>query len=799
MRLVLGLLFVLGASGVFAQKIVLLDSDSVPVKKVMVSNITMDESVFSNKEGEVDLTMFQEDDELIQIQHQSYETIILPKEELVKLKTILLTTATNRVGVVEVIVNAKTNETKYEVITQTASISREHIQQQSPATTADMLDNTGQVQIQKSQLGGGSPILRGFEANRVLLVVDGVRMNNAIYRSGHLQNAISVDPNLLEGTDVVFGPNSLVYGSDALGGVIHFKTRDPKFKIDSNSVEKIDGAFRYQSALDARSANINYQNGTNKFAYLLGVTQINFGDLTMGKNRYHDFQDFGKIENYVTQFEGVDSMVTNKTPNTVKNSGYDQTDLLWKGLYKANKHTNLKLNFQYSTTSNVPRVDKLNEYKNGVLRYGEWHYGPQTRSLLAISSETEKRTKWFDYNNTIFAYQFIEEDRISRNFQSEIQENNNEEVAVYSFNSDFIKHLDSTRTTKLNYGIEGLYNQVSSTAFSKNINTGQTLNDIATRYPGKGADYSSIAAYIAVQKKIKNHIFKAGGRYTLTNMLARFDTNEIINLVNIQQKELTTQALTSSAGYVYRKGNFKFYSSISSAFKTPNVDDFGKIFEKKGDLTIPNPNLKPETSINYELGSNLMHEVIDFDVAGFYTQVFDLMTKLPTTLGGDSSLTLNGEELTLVSVQNSGIANIYGVFGAFRLKFSPRLNWHTTATITKAHFKESDEPVGHIPPLYGKSTLTYKLRKVKFSCYTRFNARKKWSDFSDLNDNPDESVESFGSLAWATLNASVFTYLNPKLKIQIAAENILDAHYKTFASGISAPGRNYIGSVYFKF
>jgi hemoglobin/transferrin/lactoferrin receptor protein len=282
-------------------------------------------------------------------------------------------------------------------------------------------------------------------------------------------------------------------------------------------------------------------------------------------------------------------------------------------------------------------------------------------------------------------------------------------------------------------------------------------------------------------------------------MLARFDTNEIINLVNIQQKELTTQALTSSAGYVYRKGNFKFYSSISSAFKTPNVDDFGKIFEKKGDLTIPNPDLKPETSINYEFGSNLMHEIVDFDVAGFYTQVFDLMTKLPTTLGGDSSLTFNGEELNLVSVQNSGTANIYGVFGAFRLKFSPRLNWHTTATITKAHFNGSDEPVGHISPLYGKSTLTYKLRKVKLSCYTRFNARKKWSDFSDLNDNPDESVENFGSPAWATLNASVFTYLNPKLKIQIAAENILDAHYKTFASGISAPGRNYIGSVYFKF
>ena len=85
------------------------------------------------------------------------------------------------------------------------------------------------LSIQKSQLGGGSPIIRGFEANRVLLVVDGVRMNNAIYRSGHLQNALTVDANALEIVEVVFGPSSTIYGSDALGGVVHFYTKKPEF------------------------------------------------------------------------------------------------------------------------------------------------------------------------------------------------------------------------------------------------------------------------------------------------------------------------------------------------------------------------------------------------------------------------------------------------------------------------------------------------------------------------------------------------------------------------------------------
>ena len=109
------------------------------------------------------------------------------------------------------------------------------------------------------------------------------------------------------------------------------------------------------------------------------------------------------------------------------------------------------------------------------------------------------------------------------------------------------------------------------------------------------------------------------------------------------------------------------------------------------------------------------------------------------------------------------------------------------------------DAVGHIPPFYGKSALTYKQRKIKLSLYTRFNGRKKWEEFSVLSDNPDQAIDGFGTPAWATINASLFIYLHSNLKIQAAYENILDAHYKTFASGISAPGRNIITSLYFRF
>lgn len=791
----LGVLFVFVVN---AQKIKFLSVDSIPVKNVLVANLIMDESIFSNKNGEADLTIFQDEEELLQVVHQSYKTIILPKKTLLEQGIIYLEKATRKIAPVEVSVNSKTKETTFDLITQHKSISKENIQQQGASTSADVLGNTGQIQVQKSQLGGGSPILRGFEASRVLLVVDGVRMNNVIYRSGHLQNAISVDPNLLDGVDVIFGPNSLIYGSDALGGVIHFKTRSPRFKKDSSSVEKIDGLLRYQSALNSKTMNLNYQNGTKNFAYLFGITRSEFGDLRMGANRYHGFNDFGKSLNYVSTVNGQDSILLNEDQNRIQGSGYAQNDLLWKGIYRANKHTKLMLNFQHSTTSNIPRFDKMNEYRDSILRFSEWYYGPQNRSLISIGSETKKTTKLFDYNQTVLAHQFIEEDRISREYKSDIQQQNYEDVSVYSFNTDFLKFIDTTKTVKINYGFEGLYNRVESEGKTLDINSGE-YSDFPSRYPGGGSDFISIAAYLALQKNIKSHILRGGIRYTVSNITSKFDTNEVVNLLNIEEKELNTQAFTTSAGYVYRKGNYKFYSSISTAFKSPNVDDFGKIFEKKGNLTVPNPNLSPETSLNYEIGSNYMQQYIDFDFACFYTQVFNLMTKLPTEINGTSTLLRSGDALNLVSVQNSGKANIYGFFGVLKFKFTSRLELTSTCTATKAHYSNTEEAVGHIPPIYGMSELSYKEKKIKYSLYSRFNGKKHWSEFNSLADNPDEAVVDFGSPAWLTLNGSVFMYIYPRLKIQIAAENLLNAHYKTFASGISAPGRNFITSVYFRF
>ena len=145
---------------------------------------------------------------------------ILPAQEK---RTADMDTSLSEINLNEITVSAtKFAEHKKYIPQQVLTISAKKMAFFNQQTTAELLTHTGNVLVQKSQLGGGSPVIRGFEANKVLLVVDGVRMNNAIFRGGHLQNVITMDNTILDKTEILFGPSSVMYGSDALGGVIAF-------------------------------------------------------------------------------------------------------------------------------------------------------------------------------------------------------------------------------------------------------------------------------------------------------------------------------------------------------------------------------------------------------------------------------------------------------------------------------------------------------------------------------------------------------------------------------------------------
>jgi len=296
----------------------------------------------------------------------------------------------------------KWEQKQNEVPNKIARVNMQTVRLQNPQTAADMLNLTGSVFIQKSQLGGGSPMIRGFATNRILIVVDGVRMNNAIYRSGNLQNVISIDPLSTQAAEVIFGPGSIIYGSDAIGGVMDFHSLQPEYAQYKKWRTRGNAVARYSSANNERTGHLDFSAGTKRFAYTGSVTYSDFDDLKMGK---HNGDASYLRPQYAIRANNKDSMVTNPSPLVQRFTGYQQLNVLQRLRFKASDHLDLQYTFHYSGTGNVPRYDRLIETSGGNLAFAEWYYGPQLWRMHALQATITGTNKLFNSARIIAAYQ----------------------------------------------------------------------------------------------------------------------------------------------------------------------------------------------------------------------------------------------------------------------------------------------------------------------------------------------------------------------------------------------------------
>ena len=185
----------------------------------------------SDINGAVSLSAFK-NATFIKISHISYSNRTLEFNNITG--NILLKPDSNKLD--EIVISAsKFSQNLKEISQRVVFISSEDVVLSNPQTSADLLSSSGNVYIQKSQLGGGSPMIRGFSTNRLTLSVDGVRLNNAIFRGGNIQNVISIDPFNIQNTEIVLGSSSVIYGSDAIGGAMNFQTKKPVFS-ESDSI-----------------------------------------------------------------------------------------------------------------------------------------------------------------------------------------------------------------------------------------------------------------------------------------------------------------------------------------------------------------------------------------------------------------------------------------------------------------------------------------------------------------------------------------------------------------------------------
>ncbi|RYZ55800.1 MAG: TonB-dependent receptor [Sphingobacteriales bacterium] len=700
----------------------------------------------------------------------------------------------------DVVISAnKFTENKKYVSQQIMSVNKKEIEWYMPQTTAVMLEQTGNVFVQKSQLGGGSPVLRGFEASRVLLVIDGVRMNNAIYRAGHLQNAITVDNNILEKVEVLYGPASTLYGSDALGGVISFRSIDPKLSITGAPVISVNAMTRYSTAYDEKTGHADFSIGFRKFASLTSITYSSFGDLRQGNNRNPFYGDFGKRNQYVTRVGGVDSIVNNSDPNIQKGSGYHQVDLMQKFIFQQNNAIRHSLNLQYSTTSDVPRYDRLTDLRSGKLRFAEWYYGPQERFMAAYQIHIRPVGGFFNEIKGGANYQIIEESRVQRDRGKNGLQSRIENVHVAGYFLDFRKVMGRH---ELVIGTDGQLNDVKSEANEKNIVTGD-ISPLDTRYPAGGSKMNYHAVYAQHLWKLipEKLILNDGLRYSYTSLNSSFGDSSFFDFPYQDAAQKHT-AVSGNLGLVYLPGRFwKIALNGSTGFRSPNIDDLVKVFESAGgvQLVVPNPDLKPEYTYNLDLGlSYAFPDLLKVEINGFYTSFRNAIVLGKHQYNGQDSIFYGGANTAVVAAQNKARASIYGVSTGATVLLSPRVTLHGTVNYTYGrYFDENDEkaPMDHIPPVFGKLSLRYQPKAYSVEGYALFNGWKHLADYNPFGEDNQQYATVHGMPEWYTLNIRAGYSWREKLSIEMALENILDVNYRAFASGISAPGRNFVVSL----
>jgi hemoglobin/transferrin/lactoferrin receptor protein len=790
MKTLLGVILLFtSAISTFGQTIRVVDTQNKPVENA----IAIGDDFTSNTNSDGYLNFFPKDGtSTISIIHPNYKRKILTWDQLVQLNFEIVLKEKMRQLQEITIHPSKRSQSLSEVPRKVIALSPENTQLYQPQTTADLLGNSGEVYIQKSQMGGGSPMIRGFSANRILMVVDGIRLNNAIYRSGNLHNVISLDASTLEQTEIIIGPGSVIYGSDALGGVLHFYTFNPKLSTTKIKTP-VNVMLRYSSANFEKTAHVDFNLSSKKWASVSSITFSDFDDLTMGNHQHDDYTR----KHYVTTQNGIDQFQVNPNPNKQIASAYGQLNMLQKIRFRPSEIVDFEYAFHFSKTSDIPRYDRLIQYSGDTLKYAEWYYGPQQWMMHSLKCELSTKNDLFDRLTFQTAFQDYTESRNSRKFGESERSERTENVDIYSLNIDADKYFSKSQS--LFYGIEGIFNKVHSTGLETNILNDSTA-EIASRYPD-GSQWWSMAAYVMYNQTLNaKTVLEAGARYNFSGMKGTFDKQ--FYDFPFDDFNNSDGAANVNFGMVFTPSDrLHINFNAASGFRAPNIDDAAKVFDSEpGCVVVPNPDLEPEYASSFEAGLKWnKNENFVIDISLFYTRLFNAMVRRDGQLDGQDSIIYDGEMSKVMMLTNTSQANIGGV--STRIYYSPINHLLLNSGINWQTGKDSDNlPMRHVAPLFADFHVKFEQEKYQADVYAIYNGEISYENLADTEREKPYMYASNQdgnpySPRWWTLNIKGNYQLNELVRLSAGIENLLNVRYRPYSSGIVASGLNVIFSV----
>lgn len=612
--------------------------------------------------------------------------------------------------------------------------------------TPEALEEIPQVLVQKTSLGGGAPIVRGLSGNRILLLVDGVRLNNSTYRIGLNQYLNTVDPGIVERIEVVPGSGSVLYGSDALGGVIQVFTASPTPDMPEVSYS---GQVATSEGSQVHGLRLGRWWGSGGFLAGLGLRDLN------------DIKGGGDI-------------------GSQKPSGYSEWSGAGRLVQKVREKDQLTLAYQIGRQDDVPRIDRIIAGKDSL-----WLYDPEHRELFLARYESAQPISRIDRLSVTASWNHQREGRrIIQNSRKDILQEFLDDVETFGLAAEAQTLLGEK--TLLNYGAETYLDLVDSRGSERSLESGVEKR-IAGKFPDDG-EHLSLGLFLQAEQTLSGAAKLIGA--------ARFSSFHLegtpqgpFGKVSLDNKVLTAalQSRLQLGAQTY------LFGGVSQSFRAPNMEDaLSSGLSNKG-YDVPNPELDPERGWNFEAGfksTGLLSPDVEYrgDATAFITLVEDFIERAPATFQGSDSL----EGAPVFHNENQGSARILGLSGDADILLHDV--WHLRASISWTHGENTDldVPLTRIPPLRG--TISARRSWERYWLETVFHWAARQSRLSP-DDLRDSRIPRGGTPGYFVAHLRGGYRIRGDLTLRLSLENVGDTAYKIHGSGIYMSGRNLVAGL----
>jgi outer membrane receptor protein involved in Fe transport len=630
----------------------------------------------------------------------------------------------------EVVITALRSESEIISIPSTISVvNSDYINARLARSTPEILRGTAGVFVQKTNHGGGSPFVRGLTGNQILLLVDGIRLNNSTYRYGPNQYLNTIDPFSISRIEVLKSEGAVAYGSDALGGTIQVFTQNPVF--DSGFHGNFTGRIGTQNIEQTGRAELSY--GAKNMAIMADFTKRDFGDLPGGENT------------------GIQ-----------KNSGYGEQMGNFKSVFKL-KNAELTFAHQYFEANDVPVYHKilLEDFRIN-------QFAIQQRNLSYAKYSIKTQNPFFDQINSTVSWQKSKEKRESQKNTSEILTEEIDQIDTKGLNinikSTFSNHWNASS------GVEIYHDLVQS---DKIIRSSDPPVERRGLYPD-GSSATSYAMYSLHTYLINKWRFTAGYRFNIIDLNVKDETLGISKL-------RFNSAVPSLAISYFPNTNFQLYSRYTRGFRAPNIDDMGTLGIVDFRYEIPAYNLKPEHADNFELGYKYQLDHIAFTSSIFYNKLSNLITRVEV-----ENQQIDGYPVYVK--ENVESASIKGFEFEVEGDINYSLKYFANLAYTYGQNHSKNEPLRRTPPTFGRIGMEFSKSNFFLRPELQFAAAQKRLAAGDISDN---RIDPNGTAAWQVLN--IFSsYTWKSISLNLALQNLGNADYRLHGSGINGVGRSAI-------